>query len=98
MVECCNFSIKIALHRVCFPVNFQKKFRTGFLQKTSRQLLPNNIGPTKKLEESMIGSKKTNQKNISEAYSGPSRTFKMEFIKEITILTICSILDICTEF
>ena len=49
MVECCNFSIKIALHRVCFPVNFQKNFRTAFLQKTSGQQPPNNIGPTKKI-------------------------------------------------
>ena len=47
MVECCDFSIKIALHRVCFPVNFQKNIRTGFLQKTSAQLLPNNVGSTK---------------------------------------------------
>ena len=47
MVECCDFSIKIALHRVCFPVNFQKNIRTGFLQKTSGQLLPNNVGSTK---------------------------------------------------
>ena len=60
MVECCDFSIKIALDRVCFPVNFQKIFRTGFLQKTSGQLLPNNVGSTKKLDERMTGSKKTN--------------------------------------
>ena len=46
-VEGCNFSIKIALHRVCFPVNIQKNFRTGFLQNTSGQLFPNNVGSTK---------------------------------------------------
>ena len=55
MVECCDFSIKIAIDRVCFPVNFQKIFRTGFLQKTSGQLLPNNVGSTKKLDERMTG-------------------------------------------
>ena len=46
-VECCGFSFKIARHRVCFPVNFQKIFRTGFLHNTSGQLLPNDVGSTK---------------------------------------------------
>ena len=43
MVECSDFSTKIALHRVFFPLNFQKIFRTGFLQNTSGQLLPNSV-------------------------------------------------------
>ena len=47
MVECCDFSVKIALHRACFPVNFQKNLKAGFLQKTSGQLLPNNVVSTK---------------------------------------------------
>ena len=39
MVEC-YFSTKItALHRGCFPVNFEKIFRTAFLQNTSGRLL-----------------------------------------------------------
>ena len=50
-VECIDFSTKIALHRVCFPVHFQKNFGTGFSQNTSGQLLPsnhgNNVGSTK---------------------------------------------------
>ena len=41
-------SSEIAQQRVCFPVNFRKKFKTAFLQNPSRQLLPNNVGSTKK--------------------------------------------------
>ena len=50
-VESCDFSTKITLHRVYFPVNFLKIFRTAFLQNTSRQLFPNNAGSTKKKEK-----------------------------------------------
>ena len=46
----------------------------------------------------MTSPKKTNGKNISGVYSEPSRTSKAEFIKKITIFTMCSILDVCTEF
>ena len=46
----------------------------------------------------MTDAKKTNEKNISNVYSEPNRTSKMEFIKEITIFTISSILDVCAEF
>ena len=51
-------SAKIAQQRVCFPVNFQKKFKTVFLQNTSRQLLPNNVGSTKK--KLITGAKRIN--------------------------------------
>ena len=97
-MESCDFSTKITLYRVCFPVNFQKIFRAGFLQNTSAQLLPNKVDSTKKLKEWMTNPNKTNQKIISETYSEPSRISKMEFIKKVTIFTICSILDVCTEF
>ena len=40
----------------------------------------------------MTSPKKTNEKNISEAYLEPSQTSKTEFIRKITIFTMCSIL------
>ena len=46
----------------------------------------------------MASPKKANEKNISEAYSEPSPTSKMDFIKKITIFRICSIFDVCAEF
>ena len=46
----------------------------------------------------MASPKKANEKIISEAYSEPSPTSKMDFIKKITIFIICSIFDVCPEF
>ena len=59
-VESCDFSTKITLHRVYFPVKFLKIFRAAFLQNTSRQLLPNNVGSTKKKEKWLTSAKKAN--------------------------------------
>ena len=57
-VECCNFSTKIALHRVFFPLNFQKIFRTGLLQNTSGQLLPNNVDSTRNQKNEWLAQRR----------------------------------------
>ena len=46
----------------------------------------------------MPGAKKINVKNMSEVYSETNRTSKIEFIKETTIFTMYSTLDVCAEF
>ena len=46
----------------------------------------------------MTGAKKIIVKNILEVYSETNRTSKMEFIKEITIFTMYSTLEVNAEF
>ena len=86
------FDTKIELHLVCFPANFQKNFWNSFFTEHPQTAASDNVGSTKDQKNEWLAQRRLIKRIISEAFSEPSRTSKMEFIEKITIFTLCYIL------
>ena len=81
-VECCDFSTKITFHRVCVPVNFQKIFRTGFLQNTSGQLLPNYVGSTKNLKNEWLAQRRLIKRIFQRRIQNPVEHVRWSLLRK----------------